>query len=135
MVLPKKHSERRAGADSEAGPDARDARLKRHGQTRSGRNIPRAHRFWRPPPGSAPLRLGIPMLCPARAFRLKTHGRPGSGIGSGCAAPATVSVPASAPAPTLPLDPGMGLRKPQSERACGIAGSAGGYGRLWKIHQ
>ncbi len=75
--------EQPTGAASGVGPHARNAKLSRQSHARSGRNIPRTHRFWRQSPGSAPLRLGIPRLCLARAFHLKNHDPTGSGIGSG----------------------------------------------------
>ena len=67
--------EPRAGTDSGTGSDAQEARLSRRSYARSGRNIPRPHRFRPRPPFS-----GSP-------FRLLNR----------CAAPAPVSAPAPAP--------------------------------------
>ncbi len=55
--------------------------------------------------------------------------RSGSGIGIGSPLRLRhrlrIAAPVPAPAPAQPSDPGVGLRKPQGERGCGIAGPAG----------
>ncbi len=124
---PEQLPEPRAGAGTggrnsiRSGAHARNARLSRQNHTRSGRNIPRIHRFRRPPScfgfknregdhrSHIPLRDPRP---PRLRHRLRMCGsgsgfasrsgpgsRPGSGLRFRIAAPASAPSPAPAPTP------------------------------------